>query len=367
MNATLCRLFGWSPGQAASQTEIFIRTMLAVAVIGGSVHVVFLLMFAVLGVAPLVGLNVLSIAAYVAVALFVRKRPFLMEGLMGFEICLHGILAVYLIGWESGFHFYIMLIVPIAIVSGGINEREGMWVRWIWGVGGGLLYLFMDATLRHMQPVHVLPSSVVSGLRTFNLLSTFLILGALAAVYRELLQQAESVLRHQACTDHLTQLHNRRSVLDVIQHEAGSFIRQGRPLSVILGDVDHFKAINDKHGHHAGDKVLQSVARVFTGAVRQMDHVARWGGEEFLIVLPGTGIDEAYAVAERLRAHVAAQVCQGAKGPIPVTMTLGLADMREGDSVEQLISRADQALYKGKQSGRNQVVVDSAATRDPAH
>ncbi|HEX5357087.1 MAG TPA: GGDEF domain-containing protein, partial [Aquabacterium sp.] len=230
-------------------------------------------------------------------------------------------------------------------------------VRWIWGVGGGLLYLVLDATLRHAQPVHVLPASVVSGLRTFNLLGTFLILGALAAVYRELLLQAESVLRYQACTDPLTQLHNRRAVLDVLQHEAGAFVRQDRPLSVILCDVDHFKGINDKHGHHAGDTVLRAVAKVLSNGVRQMDRVARWGGEEFLIVLPGTGADEAQAVAERLRAQVAAHVCQSAKGPIPVTMTLGVALMREGDVVEALISRADQALYAGKQAGRNRVQV----------
>ncbi len=358
MNAALCRLFGWSPGLATSQAEIFIRTMTAVAVIGGLVHVIFLCLFAALGVTPLVALNILSIACYVAVVLFVRQRPFLMEGLMGAEICLHGIAAVYLIGWESGFHFYIMLIVPIAFVSGGVNERDGMWVRWIWGVGGGLLYMALDATMRHATPTYALSHSVVGGLRTFNLLSTFVILGALSAVYRVLLLQAESVLRHQACTDPLTQLHNRRAVLEVLQHEVGAFVRQGRPLSVVLGDVDHFKSINDKHGHHAGDMVLKAVAQVFSGTVRQMDHVARWGGEEFLIVLPGTGGDEALAAAERLRAQVAAHVCQSAKGPIPVTMTLGLAEMRTGDTVEQLISRADQALYEGKQAGRNRVVVD---------
>ena len=365
MNEMLCRVFGWTPGQAASQTEIYIRSMMAVAVIGAAVHVIFLCLFAALGVHPLAVLNVFSVAAYVAVFFLVRKRPLLMEWVMGAEICLHGIAAVYLIGWESGFHFYIMLIVPIAFVSGGVSERGAMLARWVWGVGSGVLYIALDASVRHAMPAYPLASAVVGGLRTFNLVSTFAILGGLAAVYRVLLLQAESVLRFQACTDPLTQLQNRRSVLDVVQHEAAALSRMGRPLTVILADVDHFKLVNDRHGHQAGDAVLQAVAAVCTTTVRQMDHVARWGGEEFLVVLPATDLPEALLVAERLRAQVAAQVCQSAKGPIPVTLTLGVAQMRQGESVDQLISRADQALYQGKQAGRNRVVSSGSEANSP--
>lgn len=357
LNDTLCRLLGWSPGLVDSHREILMRTLSVVALIAGAAHAIFLLLFWFLGATELAVVNVLSLATYAACVWLVRRRPFLTEALIGLEIVLHGLIAVYLIGWQSGFHFYIMLIVPIALVSGGINKRDDLLVRWFGGVGAGLLYLFMDATMRDWVPVNPLPMSVLNGLRTFNLAGTFVILGLLALVYRQLISQAESVLRHQACTDPLTQLQNRRSVLDVISHEVAAFQRQGRSLVVIIADVDHFKMINDKHGHLAGDGVLQSVAKVLQGGVRSMDHVARWGGEEFLVVLPSTDMDEARMVAERLRACVAAQVCHSAKGPIPVTMTLGVADLHEGESVEQLISRADLALYQGKQSGRNQVVV----------
>lgn len=367
MNDTLCRLLGWSPGLVDSHREILIRTLSVVAAIAAVAHLIFLLLFWVLGATELAAVNVLSIATYALCVYVVRRRPFLTEALIGCEIVLHGLIAVYLIGWQSGFHFYIILIVPIALVSGGINKRDDLLVRWVGGVGAGVLYLVMDATMRDWTPVHPLPSSVLKALRSFNLAGTIVILGLLALVYRQLISQAESVLRHQACTDPLTQLQNRRAVLDVISHEFAAYGRQGRPLVVMVVDVDHFKSINDKHGHHAGDGVLQSVAKVLQGGVRSMDHVARWGGEEFLLVLPATDMIEARVVAERLRASVAAQICHATKGPIGVTVTLGLAQLHAGESVEQLISRADQALYQGKLAGRNRVVVAEAAIQNAAH
>lgn len=341
--------------------------MSVVAVIAAVAHAIFLVVFGYLGVVPLAWLNVLSLAIYVWSVLYVRRRPLLVEAVMGVEIVLHGLAAIYLIGWNSGFHYYIILIVPIAVISGGLNERDARWVQWIGGAGGVLLYLWMERTLPHVAPQHQLSTAILDALRTFNLAGTLGILGLLSVVYRQLILQAESVLRHQACTDSLTQLHNRRSVLDVIAHEVAAFQRQGRSLVVIVADVDHFKSINDKHGHHCGDLVLQSLAKVLQVGVRSMDHVARWGGEEFLVVLPSTDIEDARIVAERLRACVAAQVCHSAKGPIPVTMTLGMAQLHEGESVEQLISRADQALYQGKQDGRNRVVLAEASPKGILH
>ncbi|HET8695084.1 MAG TPA: GGDEF domain-containing protein [Aquabacterium sp.] len=357
MNALLDRVLGWSPGSVESQAEIFLRTMSVVAVIAGVAHAVFLVLFWYLGVAPLAWLNVLSLATYVWAVLSVRRRPLLVEAVMGVEIVLHGLAAVYLIGWGSGFHYYIILIVPIALISGGLNERDARWVQGIGGGGGALLYLWMERALPHAVPQHQLSVAVLDALRTFNLAGTLGILGLLSVVYRQLILQAEAVLRHQACTDPLTQLSNRRSVLETLRREVAAAERSGRPLALAMGDVDHFKDINDQHGHHTGDRVLQSVAKVLRGGVRQMDLVARWGGEEFLILLPGSDSTESVVVAERLRAQVAALVSTSSKGPVPVTMTFGLALMNPGESGEQLIARADQALYEGKQAGRNRVIV----------
>ena len=347
----LFRLADRPNGAALTRSEVFLRTIWAVAVIAGVTHAAFLLVFCLLGVKVLAWANVLSILTYVAVARLVRVSPLGAAIMAVAEVILHGLLAVFLIGWESGFHFYLILIVPIAIISNLPSNR----FKVLAAVGTGGLYLLMDGLMRQATPVYALKPAVINVLHAFNLAGMLVILSLLTAVCYRLVVQAEAVLRDQACTDPLTQLKNRRFVMELAQHEAAVFAREGRALSLILCDVDNFKSVNDKHGHQAGDEVLQAVAQVLQKGLRAVDHVARWGGEEFLLLLPGTDLPEAQAVAERLRAHVAAQVCTSVKGPIPVTVTMGLTQLRTGETVEFAMSRADQALYKGKAAGRNRV------------
>ena len=130
--------------------------------------------------------------------------------------------------------------------------------------------------------------------------------------------------------------------------------RYGTPLSVIIGDVDHFKQINDRLGHARGDEVLKNVARTLQQGVREVDVVGRWGGEEFLVVLPNTPLSDGHAVAERLRSSVE-EGCRLAHGP--VTVSFGLAGYDGDQTVDGLVQRSDQALYDAKRNGRNQVVV----------
>nr|WP_269089901.1 GGDEF domain-containing protein [Aquabacterium fontiphilum] len=172
---------------------------------------------------------------------------------------------------------------------------------------------------------------------------------------------AEHQLRLQACTDPLTQLRNRRFAMEVAQHEAAVFERGGRPLALLLCDIDHFKRINDQHGHDAGDAVLRAVAQALREGVREIDHVARWGGEEFLVLLPGTEVAEAEQVADRLREAVQRLEAGPRAGALAVTMTFGVSVLRPGEGVEQALARADQALYRGKEAGRNRVILASAA------
>ena len=156
-------------------------------------------------------------------------------------------------------------------------------------------------------------------------------------------------------SDALTGLHNRRFMLSQLRALISGAQRHGRPISAVLLDLDHFKAVNDEHGHDAGDRTLVAVARALGERLRAEDYLGRMGGEEFLALLPDTGEEEAAAVAESLRRCAAqAQVVTSRGQPIHVTASAGWATWH-GEPPEALVQRADRALYAAKAAGRDLV------------
>jgi two-component system cell cycle response regulator len=168
------------------------------------------------------------------------------------------------------------------------------------------------------------------------------------------LLEANRKLAEQALTDDLTRLANRRHGAHQLEREIALGVRHGRDLALVRVDVDHFKAINDTHGHQAGDQVLAEVARRLAGAVRGGDELARWGGDEFVAILPGTDRPGALRAAERLRAAVAEAPIEIVGASLPVTVSVGWAHWA-GDTPDDLLARADRALYKAKDAGRDMV------------
>jgi len=164
--------------------------------------------------------------------------------------------------------------------------------------------------------------------------------------------QAEEILLRQATTDPLTNLFNRRYITDVIQDEVLRASRHHNPFCVVLMDIDHFKAVNDTHGHDTGDMVLKSVSRVIEAKLREVDVLARWGGEEFLILLRDTDLAGANLAAEKIR--LALQTGEDGAALI-VTGSFGIAQAHKNETVRELVHRADKALYAAKSAGRNQV------------
>ena len=169
-------------------------------------------------------------------------------------------------------------------------------------------------------------------------------------------------LERQATTDDLTGLLNRRGLQRLVDSEMARALRTGRPFSLLIGDLDHFKSVNDKLGHMGGDMALERAAAGMGGERREMDSIARIGGEEFAVLMPETDTENARIAAERFRASVGSAF----KGlPVELTMSIGVATYpRDGESWEQLLDSADTALYKAKDAGRDQVVV--FAGDDPA-
>jgi two-component system cell cycle response regulator len=166
-----------------------------------------------------------------------------------------------------------------------------------------------------------------------------------------------------AITDALTGLHNRR----YMEIHLGTLVEQaaarGRPLSILVLDIDFFKAINDGYGHSAGDDVLKEFSRRLKKAVRGIDLACRFGGEEFVVVMPDTGVAMATMVAERLRKRIATEpfrINQNTR-TVQATISVGIAAMRSvEDRPSDIIRRADEALYRAKRQGRNRVVADAA-------
>lgn len=170
-------------------------------------------------------------------------------------------------------------------------------------------------------------------------------------------KQLEAELFHQASTDALTGISNRRYFLARGEQELRRARRFARPLCAMMLDIDHFKQVNDTHGHAAGDIVLQSVVQTAQGRLRGTDTIGRLGGEEFAVLMPETELGAAVEVANRLRQSLAAQEISLGKTSLTVTVSIGVAALHPEDTdVDALLHRADTALYQAKQSGRNRVV-----------
>ncbi len=185
----------------------------------------------------------------------------------------------------------------------------------------------------------------------------------LSAMQRRLREQRQELtlaltqLGELATCDELTGLPNRRFMQEQMARHLERATRTGREFCLVLLDVDHFKSVNDRFGHAMGDTVLATLAREMISVMREADELGRWGGEEFVVLMPDSNADEAAVGVERLRrrVHSTSIVCQG--DALTVTVSAGIAQSHAGESIAQTLERADQALYSAKSSGRNCAVV----------
>ena len=195
------------------------------------------------------------------------------------------------------------------------------------------------------------------------LISILMLIGVLGlrALFAHMRRQERELVR-LATTDALTQTHNRRHVLELAQQELVRQKRTGRPLALLVLDLDHFKRVNDTHGHATGDAVLTHFARACQESLRAMDILGRLGGEEFLIVLPETDEAQAVVSCERLRAQIGLLEIPGPSGPVNITASIGIAvaSQRATDAASalaDLMHQADTAMYAAKTAGRNRCMV----------
>jgi len=176
------------------------------------------------------------------------------------------------------------------------------------------------------------------------------------------LMAARDGFEFQATHDALTGLLNRQGILERLDTEMARAGRERKPVGIVMADLDHFKKINDAHGHLAGDAVLREAASRMRSAVRAYDHIGRYGGEEFLVVLPGCGEQGALQQAERLRVCVSESPIATPEAPFQATLSLGVACMEPGQNQTGLLQAADEALYRAKRNGRDRIEAATFST-----
>jgi len=166
-------------------------------------------------------------------------------------------------------------------------------------------------------------------------------------------------LKQQVIRDSMTQLYNHHHFRQLLQSEIARAERYKRPLSLLFGDIDNFKVVNDTYGHLAGDRIIKALAAKLRMETRESDHAARYGGEEFAVILTETNKEDAVKIAERLRSEIASMEIIFDDKLIMITLSFGIADLADNHKadIDELINRADKALYKAKEKGRNRCVI----------
>lgn len=251
-------------------------------------------------------------------------------------------------------------MVLLQLILSGRRERPG---RGQYFVAAGFLLIVLALLLRLIAQLagwvdlrQVTESNPVHALSL--LMATLIIVIVAMGLVLMSKERADALNRNLALQDELTGLHNRRSIQRLLDQQLAMLARGRRPLAVLLIDVDHFKRINDTHGHLSGDLALREIGACLLGRLRGQDLVGRWGGEEFIALLPDTGIGGARKLAEQLRRAVEQlQVVSLVGKQMPLTVSIGLCTRVPDDEAtrEDVIALADRALYQAKQSGRNRV------------
>ncbi|BBO26990.1 diguanylate cyclase (GGDEF) domain-containing protein [Marisediminitalea aggregata] len=203
-----------------------------------------------------------------------------------------------------------------------------------------------------------------------RLLYSFATVTFLSAFYEHSRQTSFNIVKDlsdkfekQAQQDILTRLPNRRGIQQFIEFESARARRQKKPLTLILCDIDRFKRVNDQYGHDGGDVVLKHVSDLFKASIREQDGVARWGGEEFLFVLPDTEESNAVVLAEKVRETLATSLVELQQEKVVITASFGVAQIDFEQGLDKALTLADKALYKAKEKGRNKVLSASSLAR----
>jgi diguanylate cyclase (GGDEF)-like protein len=337
----------------------FDRALRALLWLGLGVHALLLPIFFFFGLDALVVFGVASFSVWGASLWLSYRRASAAFVLASVGLAPTIMLTLHQIGWHSGFQ-YLLLVTAIMASRNPYWPMRG---RMAAIALVAITFLILAALFRGeavrggVAAAAALQAWVVHGLYLTNMVVVFAAFGLMMASYGAAAEAVDQAFRRLVNTDPLTKLENRRSMTAKLE----AAIEQGKrrtdhPVSLILCDVDYFKRINDTWGHEWGDRALRHIAQVLRESVRDGDAIARWGGEEFLVLLADANREAAAAVVGRIRSALAASALTADGEQIPLNLTFGLTEHRRDESWQDVLRRADEALITGKRSGRDQAV-----------
>jgi len=325
-----------------------------ISYLGFFAHLSFIPIFFWIHLDILAYFNFFSVLAWFS-AYFLNRQGLHVEAiiLLTIEVITHAIMATYFLGWDSGFHYYFMPMVLFLFINHKQTLAEIMLeVTVILSVYFWLL-LKTSGSSYQLQ----VDQLVIDWFQFMNIAINFIAVGLLGYGLRTSSMRAEAEMEKLAITDSMTGLYNRRKMFEMIQIEQNRLRRSGKNFVMVITDIDLFKTINDRYGHDCGDMVLREVSGLMKDTLRRQDILARWGGEEFVLLLPETDLVGARKVIEVLRQVIADHQFTYLEQQFPLTMTFGMALFDGKQSIEVVLKQADQLLYKGKESGRNCIML----------
>lgn len=330
------------------------------AIVAFFINALFMFVFILLRLKTLALFNIGSLFCYLTCYIMSRKgRRNIAQALMLFGNIAHIAIAVVFLGRQSGFNVYIITSAILIYLSPG----EGWLLKGLSVSGLCAVYLGLNYYSEVFPPLAHIDPMVLRIFFYGNSAVMFLSAALVVHYYRFMVQLAEKRLRQAnqqlnllANTDPLTKLLNRRGMTRFIENETGRAGKTTRQYTILFADIDDFKRLNDQYGYECGDAVLIALADFFRKSLREEDRIARWGGEEFLIILPGTDAKKGWAIAERLQSRIAEHHFHYKHWSFSVTVTFGITAFDGTEDVMGCINNADTALRLGKAQGKNRVV-----------
>ncbi len=328
--------------------------------LGLAIHFAWALLFFWLDVGMMGYLNLASSLAYL-VGYHLNKKGHTATALLigHLEIVTYASLAVYTLGANSGFQYFILDAIIVTFIAPKPRLSLKSFILFIDTA------VFAALSLLFRAPIIQLESIILDGLHLMNIVTLFLTLAIATHFFRAVTVSAEDhlvelnkELEVLANTDMLTNLLNRRRMFAIINEEAEHLKKSQKPHTIILADIDDFKSINDSYGHDCGDFVLKECSSFLKNSLRKNDSIARWGGEEFLIVLHETDREEAYHMIERIREKLNKKTFHYQGIDLNISLTFGMTEYNNpAMDASECIKKADKALIIGKNQGKDCVVV----------